>query len=104
MEIKKSVIGVVLLIVFLVIAMTIVGSTIDDVQDAADSSPDITCGGNTTWDSTDNRCEDSTGVTYAATGALPLHSLFSGSGVLLLVLMAAIFIGLMLVILRQMKK
>ncbi len=114
LDVNKWTIAIVLLVVALVVAMTFIGSSSKELTDAADSITEANncsegednAGIKEYLNVTDGTCHNSTGTIPNARGDydLPLNSLFSSSGVVLLVLMAALLIFLIALSLGFFKK
>lgn len=114
MEVKQLVIYVVLGIIALVTIFYVVGSLAPTIQ----TSSNVIQYPNNCSDGTDNTgtklainyttlyCANSSGADLylAKLYQLPLVSLFSSSGVLMIILMIGIFVGLLIMVMRMMKK
>ena len=112
-DVKKVVIGLVLMIVFIILVFLLVGNSAESIIDAADSVTDANncslgsdaAGIPLSYNFTDKTCGNSTdgGLYTAGQFDLPLNSLFGRSGVLLLVFMAVILIVSIVVVLKGLK-
>ncbi len=113
-DIKKVVVGILLLIVFVILLFSLIGGTAGDLTNAADSVTDANnCSlgasdspqGLLTYNITDKFCYNaSTQAVYlAGQFDLPLNSLFSSGGVLMLIFMVAIFLIAIFTVLKGMK-
>lgn len=112
-DIKKVIIGVILVIVLILVYFNIVGSTATDIQGSADSITDANnCSLGTdldgiklTYNITDKFCYNSTIAPLYLAGQfnLPLNSLFGRNSVIILSLMAGLFIVIMFIVLKGFK-
>ena len=106
---KKTLTAIIGVIVIFITVFSILSATSDSVKVAASSaSVPNNCSSMTNstynYNATDGKCYDRTGASYsfsAATYALPLAGLFASSGVVLLIVFAAI---LLIVIKMAMRK
>lgn len=104
---------IIIVIITLVVVFSFVGNTSPTITDAANSvvyphncsSGKDAAGKTLTFNLTSLQCENSTGGQFAARiDAMPLVSLFSPSGVLLIILMAAIFIVALVLVIYMVKR
>lgn len=115
-DVKKVVIGVVLLIVAIILIFLIVGNSAGDLIDAADTITEANnCSlgeGNDgvafTYNATDKSCYNSTPAQAAQYVALqydlPLNTLFGKSSILMLIFMAVILIISITIVIKGVKK
>ena len=110
---KKIMVGVILLIVFIILIFQLVGNSAPELTDAADSITDAnncSTGSDSTgtplsYNFTSKGCFNSTGDELYTAGQfdLPLNALFGRSSVLLLVFMVVIFIVALFTVMRGLK-
>lgn len=106
----KFIVGVVLLIVAIIIIFSFIGGSSAELTSAADSITDANnCseGTDLVYNISDKYCYNSTGTNQiyeAGQYDLPLNTLFSSTGVVLLVLMAAFLIFVVVLVLKFGKK
>lgn len=112
-NLKVIIVTVVALILAFVITFNIIGNSSTTLTSAADSITDAnncsegtdTTGTAQTYNFTDKNCYNTTSVTYTAGQYdLPLNTLFSRGGVVILVFMAMILIALVIIGLTSFKK
>lgn len=118
LDANKMILGIIFLVVIIVVAMSFIGSSSKELTDAADSITDANncslgsdASGTFWYNITDKFCYNSTNVRANATSLyearqfdLPLNSLYSRTGVVLLVMMAALLLVLIGVSLKFFKK
>ena len=108
---KVILISIVSLVVFIILIFSLIGDTSSDLIDAADSVTDAnncslgsdTVGTALTYNLTNKFCTNTTGSSLYLAGQydLPLNSLFSNNGIILLILMAGLFILILVVVMKN---